>query len=271
MIGRKFIKSTPVKTQCILKYKPKGFCLLTGAPRSGTTALCEWLNEHPQIGAFTESRILIATHNFLQAAFRYQYLNDHRKHILPMAREMIYEFYRNHCIFFGRKLVLDKEPIEPIAFPEKHYKEFLDNVRILIPEAKFIIMVRDPISTIWSMFQREWGFSLTNKSILKSFSLTEHIDTWCSAAEIALSYKSDPNTYICSFSNLINKPMNESRAILKFLGVKKGKPFKSETTKTVGFNAEEKQLILNKTLPQIKELKIEGIECKIDENSIIND
>ena len=226
MISRELLKSFLVKTQKMIKYRTRDFCLLTGAPRSGTTALCEWLNDHRQIAAFTESRILLSAHNFIEEALRFQNLNNNKENYLPMVQEMIYEFYRNQCVFFGRKLILDKEPIEPLAFPSKKYKEFLKNIRILMPEAKLLLMIRDPLSTVWSMTQRKWGFSLTEKNSLKVFDLSEHIDTWCAAADIALDYNSDPNTYICSYSKLISQPQKESLDILNFLGVQCGKTFK---------------------------------------------
>ena len=44
-----------------------------------------------------------------------------------------------------------KEPLEPIAFPDRHYEQFLDNTRLLFPNIKLLFMVRDPLATIWSM------------------------------------------------------------------------------------------------------------------------
>lgn len=234
------------------------FLLVSGAPRSGTTALCQWLNRQRGVASFGESRMLIATHRFLEEVHRFRRLEKRKKDLVDMARRLTYVYYLDHRVLLGRSLILCKEPLEPIAFPDKQYKAFLENVRIVLPEAKFIFMIRDPVATVWSMKQKKWGSSLTNFEP-RTFSVEEHTESWCSCVDCILQYTADPNTYICQFGRLITDPENESKQILDFLKIRKGQPFQPRQTKSTGFSKEERALILRISRPQLKALYAQGI------------
>lgn len=116
-----------------LRLWPRHFCLITGAPRTGTTALAEWLAEHPDTIALLESRTLVAVHRFLEQVQRFKDLEQNRQDLIPMARFLACDYYRSREVLLRRRLLVDKEPLEPIAFPDKQYQAFLNNVRILFP------------------------------------------------------------------------------------------------------------------------------------------
>jgi len=136
------------------------FCLVSGAPRSGTTAVLDWLDSLWEVAGFDESRILIAIHRLMEEIYRFKDLEKNKGHITDMARRLAYEYYCSQRILLKQNLIVNKEPLEPIAFPDKRYKAFLENVKILFPEAKFLFMIRDPVATVFSMRQRKWGYSL---------------------------------------------------------------------------------------------------------------
>lgn len=241
----------------IFKKWPEQFCLITGAPRSGTTAVERWLNSQAKVAALHETRVLIAVHRFLEETNRHKTFINNEKFV-NMGRRLAYDLYRNHCIITGNELMIDKEPLEPIAFPDKNYSLFLQNYRLVFPNGKLLFMVRDPFAAIWSMNERQWGHSLKNYTP-RSFSLDSYIQNWCECTDLILNYTGDKNCYVCSFEKLVNNPVVESERIFKFLQIKKGKPFQPRSVKTVQFEKNERTYIEEKTRPQMNKLKELGI------------
>jgi hypothetical protein len=131
-------------------------------------------------------------------------------------------------------------------------------VKRLFPESKLLLAVRDPIATIWSITERTWGVSLTNRET-KRFTIEEHAENWCSCTDLILQYCSDPNTYIVQFGRLTNDPENESRRILDFLNIRKGNSFQPRQTSDIGFSNEEREKILRMVRPQLELLNAQGI------------
>lgn len=236
---------------------PEQFCLITGAPRSGTTAMEVWLNSQKKTNALHETRILVSIHRFIEEMKRHYTLDSGAKYT-GMARNLVYEFYSDRCIMSGIELIIDKEPLEPIAFPDKNYALFLQNYRLLFPEGKLLFMVRDPFAAIWSMKERKWGYSLKNYTP-HSFLLDDHIQNWCDCTALILDYADDKNVLTCSFENLVANPVEESNRIFEFLKIDKGTPFQPRPVKTVQFDEDEKALIEEKTQPYIEELKKRGV------------
>jgi hypothetical protein len=237
---------------------PRHICLISGAPRSGTSALCEWLGRQRAVSVFSESRILIAVHGFMEEAFRFKNLDDDGEKITKLARRLVFEYYSSSRILLGKKLVVDKEPLEPIAFPSKEYAEFIINVKKLLPDVKLLFAIRDPIATVWSMSQRTWGESLAAPESQR-FTLEEYAENWCSCAHLAAQLFSDKNTYIVQFGRLVNDPGNESRKIFNFLNIRNGFPFQSRQTHEIGFSNDERRKILQIVQPQLEELKCQGM------------
>jgi hypothetical protein len=194
----------------------------------------------------------------MEEVYKFRNLKEDEKVFTDMARRLVYDYYGHSGILLGRSLLVDKEPLEPIAFPNREYSKFLENTRKLIPEAKFLFMIRDPIATIWSMMQQKWGCSLTEAEP-RVFSITEYIENWCACAELVLQYSTDPNSYICQFGRLGTTPQNESNQIFDFLKIRKGEPFQPRRTSKVEFGNEERELIIRATRPYLEALSTRGI------------
>lgn len=237
---------------------PRKVCLISGAPRSGTSALCAWLGYQPGVEAYPESRILVSVHKFMEEIHRFASLDSDSKTIISLARHLVYDFYSSSRIIIGKRLLVDKEPLEPIAFPSKEYGQFISNVRELFPESKLLLAVREPIATIWSMRGRDWGSSLTNMQS-KRFTLEEYVENWCSCADIVLKYCSDPGTYVVQFGRLVNDSENESRKVFDFLDISRGNPFQPRETSEIGFTEEERERITRLVRPQLEALGARGI------------
>jgi hypothetical protein len=247
-----------LKLQKKFRLFPKEICLISGAPRSGTSVLCEWLGHQPRVLAFFESRILVSIHGFMEEIYRFQNLDGDSATLINLARNLVFDYYSNSNILMGKRLLIDKEPLEPIAFPSKDYQKFIINFRRLFAKSKLLLTIRDPIATIWSMTRRTWGNSLTNVES-KKFTIEEYAENWCSCANLILQYCSDPNTYIVQFGRLVNEPESESRRILDFLNIRKGDSFKPRQTKEIGFNNEEKKKLLGMVKSPLERLNAQGI------------
>lgn len=257
--ARSVARSLVVNIQKKTGLFPHEFCLITGSPRSGTSALVRWLGAQKQISAFPESRILIGAHRFLEEAHRFHNLDKEIAKIELLGRQLVYDYYIDSRLSLGKRLIVDKEPLEPIAFPSRDYARFVANVRKLLPESKLLLAIRDPFSTIWSMSRRTWGESLSDEQQHR-FTLHEYIETWKAGAEIVLQYHGLPDVYVVQFGQLVNRAENESKKIFDFLKLRNGMPFKPRETNEVNFNTEERELILNAVSPVLEKLISLGIK-----------
>jgi hypothetical protein len=194
----------------------------------------------------------------MEEIHRFRNLDNDSTIILNLIRQLIYDYYSSSRVIIGKRLLLDKEPLEPIAFPLKNYGQFLFNMRQLLPESNLLLVIRDPIATNWSMSQRTWGSSLTDMDT-RGFTLEEYIKNWCSCADLILQYCSDPNTYIVQFGRLVNDPENESRRLFDFLNIRKGIPFRPRQTNEIGFSNEEREKIFRLVQPRLELLNYQGI------------
>ncbi len=255
---KRLAKPAVLKFQRYFRLFPQEICLISGAPRSGTTALFAWLNDQPAVAAYTESRILVGIHRFMEQVYRFRDLKSHSTTLIKLARSLVFDYYASSSVLIGKRLLLDKEPLEPIAFPSKDYEAFIVNMKRLFPEIKLLLVIRDPIATIWSMSRRSWGESLTNAEA-QEFTIDEYAENWSSCANLILRYRSDPNTYIVRFEQLVDDSTNESKRILHFLNLNGGKPFSPSPTKETGFSHEDRERILRLVKPQLERLSAQGI------------
>lgn len=241
--------------QRLVGARPNSFALITGPPRSGTTAMSEWLGTQPGVTALSESRILIAAHRFLQEVSRLESLNRSAAELEARIGGVVFGYYGDRHWLFGRSILVDKEPLGHIALSDGSHSEFLENVLRISPGAKLVLMIRHPIATIWSMQQRAWGYSLAQGTPTRG-SLEEDIGRWRRAAAVVAEYASRPDTLLCRFEELVRHPDEESARVLDFLGVENGTPFQPQPTKEVAFSAETMQLIMEETDQEVELLSL---------------
>ena len=228
-----------------LGLKPRSFTLVSGCPRTGTSALLWWLSEQDGVVARLESRILLTAHAALKEAGRFGPLRAGRASVVESTARSVLRFYAEDAWLWGRALV-DKEPTEPVAFPDGDYAGFLDHVRELFPEVRTILMTRHPVPTIWSMRQRSWGHSLAAGDPVE-WSLPECLDVWKANARIAAARGGDAGTLVCRFEEMTTDPAGVSRAVADFVGLGPTTPFVPKATKEVGFDLPEIDVILEET------------------------
>jgi hypothetical protein len=225
--------------------QPRSFCLMTGPPCSGTTAVQAWLVEQEGVAGLSESRILFAAYRFWQQVSRFANLYTDKDVLRQLVQELVFQYY-DACVTLNGRLVVDKEPLEQIALPDGNYHEFVYCIRELFPDVKVIFIIRDPVATIWAMRNRHWGYSLVEAEP-RMFSLEECIAIWKANASLILEQRQKPNTYLCRFEHLITEPAEASQRIAAFLAITCQTSFQPRPTRTVHFSEDVRQYILSMT------------------------
>ncbi len=145
--------------------------MILGAPRSGTTFLCETMNQHPEIGLTNECRIFVqlkhmieeqtARPDLLSAEFRAPYAAFIRRN----AGEWVERFYREELDIktpiWGDKLPSYADPTVLSGrrgaapnLPESG--SCLQLIREALPRAKFIHIHRHPALVARSLVRKNW-------------------------------------------------------------------------------------------------------------------
>ncbi len=179
--------------------------------------------------------------------------------MIGATRRAVFDYYAERSHYVSSPVIVDKEPLEPIALPEQDYADFMANVRAVIPDSRFLLMVRDPVATVWSMSQRQWGYSLTDAP-LRTFTLDEHIANWCACADIVLAWASDPNTYVCQYGRLTMRPEEESARVAAFLGLRDIVPFQPRPSADPQFEPDDYALITSQTAARVGALAAAGLD-----------
>ena len=115
------------RLQSIAGIRPRQICLITGCPRSGTSAVLYWLKAQKQLTGFYESRIMISAHRFLNEVENFKELQTNRRTLIKMIRKLVFSYYAQNK-YVWRKILVEKEPLEPVAFPEGGYDNFLQHI-----------------------------------------------------------------------------------------------------------------------------------------------
>lgn len=240
------------KKLCI---RPRSLCLIVACPRSGSTALGNWLSKQSSVVYAHQSRALTTICRYINDIDGFKSLHANRELLFQLANEIVWQYYSN-SLFYWNRILVDKENFDPTGFPDERYGEFLETVQSLFPDIKIIFIVRDPVATIWSMCQKKWwGYTLTRHSLVE-FSLDKYIDIWNHSAKLVPKYRCAKNVYVCKFENLVDAPEKESENIFRFLGILGGRPFYPKATAKIDFDQTEKQYILDNTGASLKEMSL---------------
>ena len=149
--------------------------MILGAPRSGTTFLCETLNRHPEIGVTNESRVFVQLKHVIEEQsargdlvgeeFRDAFTGFVRR----TAGEWIERFYREglgiKARIWGDKLPSYGDPTvlsgRKGAVPDMPESgSCLRLIREVLPQTKFIHIHRHPALVARSLVRRGWIDSL---------------------------------------------------------------------------------------------------------------
>lgn len=228
--------------------KPRSFCIVVACARSGSTALGNWLSDQPDVVYSHQSRLLPVIFRYIENIDYFENLHSSRDRnlLLNLGRELVWRYYTSKWFIWNQVLV-DKENFDPTVFPDGKFEKFLSIVQELFPDIKILYLVREPVSTIWSMQKKKWwGYSLTQRPLFQ-LTLEECIKIWNDSAILANKYRGDKNVYICKFEELVAHPQKESEKILQHLNIHSNKSFSPKNTSTIGFEQDQRQYILDAT------------------------
>jgi hypothetical protein len=208
--------------------------------------MLSWLESEPATVCYSESRILVAAHEFMRQVDRFRRLNGAGRDVAVGAlRRLVTSYYATDA-FIWKKTLVDKEPLGPVNLPDGDYVEFLDHVRAVFPDSRQLLMIRDPLATVSSMVARKWGYSLRSGG-LEELSLDRAIGIWNASAEIALERVGTPSTYVCVFERLISDPARESASIWRFLSIDSHRVFTPHATSGSPLSASEQGHVVANT------------------------
>jgi len=217
---------------------PREVCIITGCPRSGTTAMLKWLAKSGQTAIFHEPRICKAVSDFMDKIYRQKPLYADKDLLLHLLKRLLYGYF-SHQNNIWNKIIVVKETLS------LGDDNFIENMSSLFLKVKIIFMVRHPVSVFNSMEKRKWGVSIRNSEPW-DMPLDTGIKWWKFTVNNYLKNKNN-NLYLCVFENLIKNPESESAKIKKFLKIKRLETFHVENTARIDLDKDIIQTILNET------------------------
>ncbi len=156
-----------------------GFAFVLGCGHSGTTLIASRLGNHPAIALIPEETNLF----------------EPRRPLARARRDFLAA--RAAAQAAGRSLLLEKTP--------KHVR-VTGRLRRLLPEARLIVVVRNPLDTVLSLRKR-------------GGTLGEAIDRWCLDNAAALRLAGDPRARTFHYEEVTADPEPAFRAMIGFLGL----------------------------------------------------
>ena len=235
---------------------PSAFCLVTGAPRSGTGAMASWLGHQPRVKGFSESKVLFIAHQLRQSFRKWERFP--KDLAIRHVREFVLSCYAETGVYLGSRMLLDKEPLDPLSLSSDQYDAFIASVEEIFPSVRFVVMVRNPESMVSSVVNRNWGYSIQGKDPAAR-DVKDGINIWLKANRLVASISQKDNVHICEFEDLVSKPHEESRKIAQFLSLRHWKPFRPRETSEITLEPAQRRQVWEETAECRRKLQETGI------------
>ena len=229
-------RNKALELQRLLPLFPDSFCLVTGAPRSGTSAMVSWLGRQSRVKSFAETKLLLVAHRLRRSLLSWKRFLE--ADISRRVRQFIHQSYAQEGVYLGAHTLLDKEPLDPLSLPPNEYSSFLTSVEAIFPSAKFIVMVRNPETVVSSITNRKWGFSIQGEEA-KNRTVEDGIVIWKKTNQFVSTIAQKENVYVCQFEKLVEQPEQESKRIASFLQIDNWDPFQPRETAEVTLSPDE--------------------------------
>lgn len=194
---------------------------VVGAPRCGTTSFCRYLARNPQIG-FSQPK---ETHYFARL--------DNEPSEIELRRDYL-DRYFGHCAADCR--VMGEGSVSYLYLPEA-----IERIQRLNPDARFIVLVRDPLAMLPSYHQRlryllqedepdfgkAWalqqgraqGKNIPKQCLDARLLLYSEIAKFGAQVQRLYSIAGRERTHVIVFDDLVADPLNVYRRALEFLQV----------------------------------------------------
>jgi len=198
----------------------KNFFFVTGPAGSGADMVAKILSRVDSVLGLGE------THANLDY-FLLEKLNEAQK--LAWDREMDFMNHDGHLERF-KKMMEDLASLEEAAHKTHvvfkrsmvngdEYWADVQDMRTLFPEAKVIVVFRNPVGATWSAYRRKLGKSLRHCALVQE----EHLTIL--SAQIQQIPLND--SLILSYDNFCDKPRDETMRLAEFCGLDKGEVYKA--------------------------------------------
>jgi tetratricopeptide (TPR) repeat protein len=190
---------------------PTGFkshIFLLGYPRSGTTLAEQILATIPDVVTLEEAPTLAASERFLtkdgMAAFA-ALSNDE----ITMLRNEYWSAVERGGVEVIGKTFVDMDPLKGSALPL---------IARLFPDAKIVIMHRDPRDVVWSCFKHNFIYSQTTTEFTTLERAANHYHALMSLVSRSIRTL-DLTVYILSYEKLVDDFDQTTGALCSFLGL----------------------------------------------------
>jgi hypothetical protein len=147
------------------KVLEKEFLFVIGSPRSGTTWLQLMIGAHPSVCATTELRLYNKyTAPWLQAWKEEAPLTEAAKHYLGLpvlwTEAEFHDFLKGFLERVYTKVIAAKPEATHILDKHPQYSQFVEDIRLFIPGARFIHLIRDgrDVAVSLSAASRQMGW-----------------------------------------------------------------------------------------------------------------
>lgn len=225
--------------------EPERFVMISGCPRSGTSACLQWMNSHPKTATFYENRIAYALSDFCAAVNRYEKLGE-RGDLL--RREIRALFLRDAADQknIRRKTLVLKEPVQATAFENIDQLTMLQNLQVVLSPLTIVLMARHPVNVVNSMMNRTWGGSIQGQEP-RHISIERGIGAWKNAAAMSMHFKDDENVLTVRFEDFLEDPKTTAAKVAGKLGLPGTFEVSLKSTANISLTPEQVQLVMDST------------------------
>ena len=228
--------------------KPERYVMISGCPRSGTSACLFWMDSHPKTATFYETRMPYAVSNFCDAVNRYQKLEQKNDMLRKEIRRLFLRDAASQKWTGGRMLVL-KEPVQATAFETVDQLAMLRNIQSVFEPLTIVLMVRHPVNVLNSMLKRTWGGSIVGVEPAV-ISLERGVAAWKNAAALSVAFQNDEKVVDVFFEDFVQSPKETAAKVAKAIGLEG--TFVVDVRKTADISLSEDQVnyILDETIEE---------------------
>jgi len=218
--------------------------------------MASWLGHQPRVKGFSESKVLFIAHQFRQSFRKWERFP--KGLAIHHAREFVQSCYAETGVYLGSRMLLDKEPLDPLSLSPDQYEAFVASVEEIFPSVHFVFMIRNPESMVSSVVNRNWGYSIQGKDPAAR-DVRDGINSWLRANHLATNISRKDNVYICKFESLTSKPYEESRKIARFLSLRHWESFRPRETSEITLGPGQRRQVWEETTECRRKLQEIGI------------
>lgn len=184
---------------------------LLGFPRSGTTLLNQILSSHPGTLVIEEKDTL---RDSLQEFVTTPHGMSRLIAIDRKTRERFRQTYWQRVAEATGEALADRQLVDKLPL----YTAFIPVIRKIIPEARFILAVRDPRDVVLSCFMQAFGLNEAMRHFLR---LEDTAAYYASVMEIGIHARKylDDQIHLIKYESLIDDLEGEARRLCGFLGL----------------------------------------------------